>query len=394
MKTVTANEHGVQNGMVTNSGGFRSYQQIPVAGTLKALYARSSTVPGFGKSRIWAGYKNLIAQGLTATITGAGVDTASDLVNSFAVSPADEVYLLISSSGTPASSYLQWSLLFDSGDPSVGICMGGGRAVYNAINYDHPMSAQRIDDTNTAENRAYQVMPCKGAFSKMYVIMLNGPNKLGASFHFHLRNGGSSSPLFAIVQDLGTTGSDLVNHADVNAGDIINMMVEPNGSPAGGNYCGWGMRFDSDVAGLFPVLGGSGASLNTGAAQWHAIAPLVWNMAYAAATDTMLQLLSPCVLKNLYVAVTAAPGVGKKWTFEVAVNGAPTTLKAEIAGAATSANNTATELTINAFDLVSLKITPSGTPAAAYATWGVCTQVEVAGGCWGLHQGAKYEMVS
>ena len=85
------------------------------------------------------------------------------------------------------------------------------------------------------------------------------------------------------------------------------------------------------------------------ALEWHAQVPLRRNG----------------TLKNFYVHLWVAPGVGASWTFTVRVNGVNTALSVTIAGAATDGNDTVNQLAINARDLVCIIAVPSIAPAPA-----------------------------
>ncbi len=75
------------------------------------------------------------------------------------------------------------------------------------------------------------------------------------------------------------------------------------------------------------------------------------------------------VIKNLRVKLNGSPGGGKHYDFTLMLNGNPTALTLEIAGAATSGSNTADEIAVVAGDTVSLESNPDSTPTARYATW-------------------------
>jgi len=75
------------------------------------------------------------------------------------------------------------------------------------------------------------------------------------------------------------------------------------------------------------------------------------------------------VIKYLRVKLSGAPGVGKKYTFALMLNGNPTALTLEIADGATTGSNMVNEIIVTAGDTVSLRCIPNGTPTQVYATW-------------------------
>lgn len=74
-------------------------------------------------------------------------------------------------------------------------------------------------------------------------------------------------------------------------------------------------------------------------------------------------------IKNFRVRLDGAPGVGTKYTFTLMLNGAPTALTFDIAGAATTGSNIVNEVTVTGGDTVSIRCVPDSTPTARYATW-------------------------
>lgn len=86
-----------------------------------------------------------------------------------------------------------------------------------------------------------------------------------------------------------------------------------------------------------------------------------WN-----ATQTLRTQLIPDtgVLKRWQLNVSAAPGAGKSWTFEIMLNGVASGYSITIADSATFGRND-NELAITAGDIISVRSTPSGSPTAA-----------------------------
>ncbi|GAJ07571.1 unnamed protein product, partial [marine sediment metagenome] len=74
-------------------------------------------------------------------------------------------------------------------------------------------------------------------------------------------------------------------------------------------------------------------------------------------------------IKNLRVKLDGSPGTGKKYTFTLLLNAAPSALTLEIADTATSGADTTHEVDVVAGDYVSLRCEPTNTPTARYATW-------------------------
>lgn len=75
------------------------------------------------------------------------------------------------------------------------------------------------------------------------------------------------------------------------------------------------------------------------------------------------------IIKNLRVKLAAAPGAGKKYTFTLMLNGAPTALTFDIADVATTGSNMVNEIDVTGGDLVAIECNPDGTPAVSLSTW-------------------------
>jgi len=75
------------------------------------------------------------------------------------------------------------------------------------------------------------------------------------------------------------------------------------------------------------------------------------------------------IIKHLRVVLSGAPGVGTHYDFTLMVNGAPTALTLEIAGAATSGSNMVNEIDVAPSDTVSLQCVPDNNPSVWRAAW-------------------------
>jgi len=114
------------------------------------------------------------------------------------------------------------------------------------------------------------------------------------------------------------------------------------------------------------IFGGYDNFLDTTATKYQRIiGGSIWR-----ATEDCYKLVSTNgVIKNLRFKLSGAPGAGKKYTFTLMLNGAPTALTLEIADAATTGNDMVHEIVVTGGDYVSLRCVPTGTPTAVMATW-------------------------
>lgn len=84
------------------------------------------------------------------------------------------------------------------------------------------------------------------------------------------------------------------------------------------------------------------------------------------ATEANVQVVAGAsgTIDQIFVNVDTAPGVGKSYAVAVSVNGTPSSVSATVSGSATAASNTASSVSVSAGDLISFKVTPTGTPTS------------------------------
>lgn len=88
-----------------------------------------------------------------------------------------------------------------------------------------------------------------------------------------------------------------------------------------------------------------------------------YNGIFSNEPNTAIEITIPCTVRDLAIALTAAPGGATSRTFTVRKNGADTALTITISGASTSGSNTSDAITFAVGDTISLKCTVSGSPA-------------------------------
>lgn len=115
------------------------------------------------------------------------------------------------------------------------------------------------------------------------------------------------------------------------------------------------------------IFGGSVATLDDtltvynsliGGTGWYADEPWTYKL---VSTDG--------VIKDLRVKLAGAPGAGKKYTFTLMLNGAPTALTFDIADGATTGSDMVHEIVVTGGDKVSLRCVPDNTPVEVIAAW-------------------------
>lgn len=83
--------------------------------------------------------------------------------------------------------------------------------------------------------------------------------------------------------------------------------------------------------------------------------------------DAVLIVPTDGNIRNLKVVLDAAPTSGKSWTFDVRKNGADTAVDTTIADTDTEGDSVSDQVAVSAGDLISIKVTSSGTPTNTVA---------------------------
>jgi hypothetical protein len=112
------------------------------------------------------------------------------------------------------------------------------------------------------------------------------------------------------------------------------------------------------------LSGGYPQTPHTTSVTYSSLAP-TWAFALTITGDARV-IPCPGILSNWRIELTVAPGVGRSWRFQLYKNGIASTWDITITGAATSGDSGANQVDVVAGDYISVKCTPSGTPASTY----------------------------
>ena len=218
----------------------------------------------------------------------------------------------------------------------------------------------------SAEDTSHQPIPISGTIMSFRVWLATAPGA-GKSWTVKIRKNGADSGISVVISDTATTGADLVNTVTVSPGDKIDVQVTPSGTPTASNIA-WSCVIDA-ASKTSCFLGGDLTPSATTTTYW---CPQGCFSSNSADTGRRAKITTPGVIKNLYVQLNAvAPGAGKSYTYTIMKNGVATALQVVISDTATSGSNTTSSVTVAAGDNISMRITPSGTPAVPWSNWGV-----------------------
>lgn len=111
-----------------------------------------------------------------------------------------------------------------------------------------------------------------------------------------------------------------------------------------------------------PILGRPLIAPSTSGTRYFG---LCFNGVTATQNDSVNYIPAAGVFSNAYIALSAAPGAGKSYTFTLQKNGVDTSVVVTISDAATSGQDITHSVTFAAGDHATWKCVPSGTPGAA-----------------------------
>ena len=346
-----------------------------VAGTLinlRVLLHNSTgtlTAPPSGKTFAFTVMKNASASSLTTTISGAETSD-QDLTNSVDIAAGDRVSLrCVPTGGAGANRYASWSLVFipDTAGESVYFNAGGPWNKASGTGFATLVGVCSSPDAHTQANMR-QYAATAGKIKNLRLALNQAPGTGAEAYRLTLYINQVATAMTVTISGASTSGNYTATEITVTAGDLCAWFIEPLNSPTNGVNASFGFAFVPDDNQESLIAGGSDAPLNTGATAYFAL------HSDATGWDTdefdARQFVQDMVVRNLYVQVSVAPGVGKSWVFTVMKNGSPTSVTVTIAGTDKTGTDLTNEVAFSNDDYMSLRAEPSGTPAAANARWG------------------------
>jgi hypothetical protein len=90
----------------------------------------------------------------------------------------------------------------------------------------------------------------------------------------------------------------------------------------------------------------------------------------AAAEDDVQQVVTVAgTIDSLHIRLTTAPGLGRSYAFAARRNGVDTALSCTVSGSEQSCADTTSTAAFASGDLLSIRVTPIGTPVGADLSW-------------------------
>lgn len=243
------------------------------------------------------------------------------------------------------------------------------------------------DTFGTLDNRNYgMVAAASGTLSSLLAVRTSaagtptGPG-VGKTETWTIYVNGSPTSLTTSVSGTSTENTDSTNSATVSAGDIVTLVRTFSGAaPSAATSC-VSMLF----TGVVPLASMHGGNVSISSSTGY-VAP--FSMYSGSVDSTRLSYRGTSIVgcygdvKRLYVRLSAAPGVGKSYTFDLLVNGAAVAAASvTISDLATTGSSSFTAavvpvvvtagVPVSAADQLSIRITSSGSPSGVRANLGL-----------------------
>ena len=223
----------VQLAASNDSLGTEVQRQIiaPTDGVISKMYIQLTSAPGGAATRTYTLRVNGADSALTETMTGA---TAANTptTNAVSVSKGDLIDISVAVSGGPTSASagigLNWLPTTDGESLAVGSFVSATSSGANRVGN---LNGQTLGGI-TADSDVYNIAPFAFTAKKLRAETTTAPG--GATYRdYFLRNAGASTAVTCRVSGAATKSTDDASEAAVAAGDLINVMTTPNGTPAG-----------------------------------------------------------------------------------------------------------------------------------------------------------------
>lgn len=253
------------------------------------------------------------------------------------------------------------------------IISGGACGTAGATHFTAFQGDQATTDVNSTELNNKQVISAPGTIDSLYVDLGTAPGR-GETMSVTLRLNGADTALTVTISGTAKTGSDTSHSVAVVAGDVVGWKVvaSNNGAYAAAN-ARYSCRFIPTTADNFNVMFGIAGAGD----QWDNTTTSQYTPAMTKrgknATENLRSQVMPSAgsIKNLYVNINTAPGVGKTRTFTVFKNGVATTLLVVISGTNTSGNDTTHTVSYAAGDTISMECKADTSSASTKGGYGM-----------------------
>jgi len=352
---------------------------IPSAGKLRYLRFVLNDAPG-GAGKDYTFHLMLNGAPTALVVVIANLATSgSDMANEIDVVAGDEVSLRCTPTGTPDKTEARYTIQFTGSTAGESIILG---STTNNILDSGATGYRRVMGCGAAlvanENEAREIVPTAGTIKNLYVELSLDPGDDPEAYRFTVRLNGATvgqSLIVTITAD-ATTGNDVAHNLVVAAGDVLTMMIEPLNTPTVEPTARWGMTFVATIDGESLVLSGTaetiGAELNNG----HNYIETDGRLFSLSSSWSLGQITT---LRKMHWLLSAAPGgvTTRTLTIEIAVGGDGNQSVTIVDPNTWGSDLVNTDVLVND-NVVGVRQSFTGAPAAAYACWSVVGYIDPA----------------
>lgn len=354
-----------------NSGEFRRQEMSGGTFKITGFYVELDGSPGIGSTYQFTIRLNGADTNLSVSITGS--DTQKFIVDqNVNVTPTDKIGIECTPTSTPTIRSATWSITFESEGEGTSYIVNGQQNLLNGAvpsESNQLMGGSDWAATSIGSVNKNNIIPLSGVFRDLY-IELDGVAGTGSNgWIFTIGTNGTDTGMTVNILGATTNGSDTSNTVTMSPGNFINLIATPRGTP-NNRRVKWGIVFEADEADNFFIVGGGTESLSNTTTEYNYLqsADSAWNV-----TESENEALSQCMrLSNFYVNTGVPPGSNTSYTFTIRKNGADTPLSVQITGSPDFTGSNVTDFVeFDNFDKVTIKCTPTNSPAVTDAAWGV-----------------------
>jgi hypothetical protein len=227
-----------QSVIKTYSTGIKQSFVSPISGTIKNLYVKLGTAPGEQYTRTFTVFVNgTTSTDVTCTVPSEGT-TASDAVNSVAVTAGDYITILSTVSGTPVASTVSLGITFEADvDGYFIVSPYITNSVMDTSTAQYMFVADSGGAIRATEDGYSQDILGDCTIKNCYIALCDGAGAAvspgdGNTYTFTLRKMGEDTALAVAITGAATSGNSSVDVV-ATGGQRACTKVVPDSSPTG-----------------------------------------------------------------------------------------------------------------------------------------------------------------
>lgn len=357
----------------TSATGAGTYCVVPGNGqtyTFSDLYVEQDTGDA-SFTRAFIVQKNGADQFLTCT-TAVNATTSNNTSSSFTATSGDTIALITSAGGTTANTgVIRWTMRATcTTNKNVSLMGGSSGNLSNAAARYFPIQSY---SNGTTAAVAEQVMPTSGTMQNAQAILANTPGA-GTSYTLTLVKNGSDTACVITIADTATTGTYTATTISYSQGDRFYWRSDPTGTPTARAAFVSIENVPTTPGESVHLMNTGGNNLVNSAVRYWAISQPAANTGDATEANRSV-ITQPAVWKNLTIYTATATGAAKTWLIETVVEGTPGSPSVTITNSSTTGTDNTNTVQTVAADTVSFKVTPTGTPTATVAAFGIVSYI-------------------